>query len=76
MYTGIQNLFANTGTSVPAVTMLRSSVSMYVFFVHNKFFLIACFGDSSLEVTFRIALVHMYTTLANVCKLILNLCIR
>jgi hypothetical protein len=30
---------------------------MYVFFVHNNFFLVACFVSSSREVTFRIALV-------------------
>jgi hypothetical protein len=56
--TGIQNLFPDmTGASIPMVTMLRSSLRMYVFFVYNFFFLIACFVNSSLEVTFRIALV-------------------
>jgi hypothetical protein len=51
--TGIQNLFPEmTGASIPMVTMLRSSLSMYVFFVYNIFFLIACFGNSSLKGTF------------------------
>jgi hypothetical protein len=44
--TGIQK----TSASIPAVTTLSSSLSM------NKFFLIACFVNSSLEFTFRIAL--------------------
>jgi histone-lysine N-methyltransferase SETMAR len=30
--TGIQNLFPDTGASVPTVTMLRSSLTMYAFF--------------------------------------------
>jgi hypothetical protein len=58
--TGIQKLIPNmTITSILAVIMLRSSLSTYIFFLYNKFsFLIACFVYSSLEVTFRIALVH------------------
>jgi hypothetical protein len=38
--TGIKNLFPDaTSASIPAVTTLRSSSSMYVFFVHNNIFL-------------------------------------
>jgi hypothetical protein len=58
-----KNLFPDTtSASVPAVTVLRSSLSMYVFFfVHNKFcFLIACFVNSSPEDTFRIALIRWH----------------
>jgi hypothetical protein len=34
-----KNLFPNTTSAwVPAVTMLRSSLSMYVFFVYTFFF--------------------------------------
>jgi hypothetical protein len=37
---GIQNLFPDTtNASIPAVTTLRSSLSVYVFFVYNKNFL-------------------------------------
>jgi hypothetical protein len=36
--TGIQNLFDTTSASVLAVNTLRSSLSMYVFFVYNKIF--------------------------------------
>jgi hypothetical protein len=46
-----------TSASIPTVTTLRSSLSMDVFFVYNKFvFLIACFVNSSPEVTLQIAL--------------------
>jgi hypothetical protein len=49
-----ENLFPDTiSASVPTVTKLRSSLSMFVFFV----FFIACFVNSSPDVTFRIALV-------------------
>jgi hypothetical protein len=41
------------------VTMLRSSLSMYIFFVYNTFFLIACFVNISPEVTFQIVLVFV-----------------
>jgi hypothetical protein len=34
-----------------------AEVLMYVFFVHNNIFLIACFVKSSLEVTFWVAFV-------------------
>jgi hypothetical protein len=53
-----RNLFPNVASaSVPAVTVLRSSLSMYVF-LWIIFFFIACFVNSSLlEVTFWIALV-------------------
>jgi hypothetical protein len=47
-----------TSASVAVVTMSRSSLSIYIFFVHNNFFLIACFVNSSLEVTFRISYVY------------------
>jgi hypothetical protein len=54
--TGIQELILDmTSASIPVATTLRSSLSMHVFFV--IFFLIACFVNSSSEVTFRIALV-------------------
>jgi hypothetical protein len=44
---GIQTLFPDTiNASITAVTTLRSSLSMYVFFVYNDFFLIACFFSS------------------------------
>jgi hypothetical protein len=47
-----------TSASILAVTMLRSNLSMYVFFVYNNFFLIACFVDNSLDLTFWIDLTH------------------
>jgi hypothetical protein len=47
-----------TGASIQAVTMLRSSLSMYLFLVYNKlFFLVTSFFNSSPEPTFRIVLV-------------------
>jgi hypothetical protein len=56
-----KNLFPNTiSASIPAVTMLRSSLSMYVFLVNNNFFLIACFVNSSPEAALRIALEYEY----------------
>jgi hypothetical protein len=56
-------LFPNTtSTSVPAVTMLRSTLSIYVFFVNNIFFLIACFVNRSPEAIFRIALLRHQKT--------------
>jgi hypothetical protein len=51
------------------VTTLRSSVRMYVFFVYNNFFLIACFINSSPEVTFQIALVNCEFWTKYVCHL-------
>jgi hypothetical protein len=52
-------LFPNmTNASIPVVTMLRSSLSVYVFFYTIKILLlIASLINSSLELTFRIALV-------------------
>jgi hypothetical protein len=51
--TGMQKLFPDKSASILAVTMLISSLSIYIFFfVYNTFFLIACFVNSSLEVTF------------------------
>jgi hypothetical protein len=39
-----KNVFPDTtSTSIPVVTTLRSSLSMYVLFVCNNFFFIACF---------------------------------
>jgi hypothetical protein len=55
--TGIKNLFPDKSATIPAVTMLRSSLSMHVFFVYNTFFPIACFVNCSPEVIFRTALV-------------------
>jgi hypothetical protein len=54
-----KNLFPDmTSASILAVTTLRSSFSIYIFFVYNKiFFHIACFVNSSPEVTFQIVLV-------------------
>jgi hypothetical protein len=46
-----------TSSSIPTVTTSRSSLSMYVFFVYKNFFLIACFINSTPEVTFRTAVV-------------------
>jgi hypothetical protein len=46
-----------TSASIQVVTVLRSSLSMYLFFIDkNIFFLIACFFNSSPEVTFQTAL--------------------
>jgi hypothetical protein len=55
-----KNVFPDmTSASILVVTTFRSSLSMYVFFVYNNiFFLIACFVNSSPEVTFQIALVY------------------
>jgi hypothetical protein len=55
-----KNLFLDmTSASVPAVTMLSSSLSVYVFFIYNNFF--HCFVNSSPEVTFQIALIILVT---------------
>jgi hypothetical protein len=54
-----RNLFPYTSDSIPVVTMFRSSLSMYVFLYIIIFFLIACFVNSSAEVTFRIALLQI-----------------
>jgi hypothetical protein len=36
--TGMQNLFSDTtNASIPVVTTLRSSLSIYVFFIYNQF---------------------------------------
>jgi hypothetical protein len=59
--TGIQKLFPiMTNASSSVVSMLRSNLSMYIFFVY-VFSLTACFVNSSLklEVTFRIAVVYV-----------------
>jgi hypothetical protein len=54
--TGVQKLIPWYGHSclIPAVTTLRSSLSIYIFFLYNTgfFFLVACFVNSSPEVTF------------------------
>jgi hypothetical protein len=56
---GIQNLFPyDTNASVLAVTTLKSSISIYICFVYNNFFVIACFVNSSPKVAFWIALVY------------------
>jgi hypothetical protein len=50
--------FYTTSVSVLVVTALRSSLSMYIFFVYNNIFLlIACFVNSSLDITFWITLI-------------------
>jgi hypothetical protein len=58
---GIQKLIFpdTTSASIPAVTMLRSSLNMYTYFVYNTFFLIACLINSISEVTFRIVFVFL-----------------
>jgi hypothetical protein len=62
--TGVQKLVLDiTSATVPSVTSLRSSLSMYIFFVYNKFSCSHCFVNSSAEVTFRIALVLFRITL-------------
>jgi hypothetical protein len=45
-------------TSASVLAVLRSNLSVYVFFVYTVFFSIACFVNSSVEVTFWIALVY------------------
>jgi hypothetical protein len=57
--TGIQKLIPDmTNASIQAVTMLWSSLSMYLFLYYNKtLFHIACFFNISLEITFRITLI-------------------
>jgi hypothetical protein len=54
-----------TDASILVVTTLRSSLSIYVFFVYNNFFLISCIANSSPEVTFQIALVYIKYTRDN-----------
>jgi hypothetical protein len=58
--TGIQEqiLFPNTSASIPAVTTLRGSSGMYVFFVYNNFFSLLFFVSRSPKITFRIDLVR------------------
>jgi hypothetical protein len=57
--TGIQNLLLDvTNASVPVVTTMRSSLCTYVIFLYH-FFLFACFVNSSLEVTLRLALLYI-----------------
>jgi hypothetical protein len=58
-----KNLFHDTKiASIPALTMLRSNLSMYVYFICNKIFcLIAYSVNSSPEVTFVVALVFSIT---------------
>jgi hypothetical protein len=46
-----------TSALILPMIMLKSSLSMYVFFVYKHFFLISCFVNSLLEVTFWIALI-------------------
>jgi hypothetical protein len=77
-----KNLFRNTtGASILAVTMLRSSLSMYIFFVYNNFFL-PLLVNNSLEITFWIALVCRLRIIAylseyhlRACNFFLMLCI-
>jgi hypothetical protein len=46
-----KNVFPDTSASIPAVTTLRSSLRMKILFVHKyKYFLVACFINSSLEI--------------------------
>jgi hypothetical protein len=56
-----KNLFPiATSASVPTMTPQRCSLSMYIFFVYNTFFFLIDFFyvNSSLQVTFQIALIH------------------
>jgi hypothetical protein len=71
-----------TVASIPAVTMLRSSLNMCIFFVHNQivYLLVACFVTSLAEVTFQIALIAIKMTSCMIeytgmlfCKLLLLL---
>jgi hypothetical protein len=51
------NLLSDTSALIPTVTTLRSSLSMYVFFVYNSFsFLVDCLVNNSSKVTFPISL--------------------
>jgi hypothetical protein len=51
-----RNLLPDTkSASVPAVTTLRSTLSMYIILYIITFFLISCLFNSSPEVIFRIA---------------------
>jgi hypothetical protein len=60
-----KNLFPDMiSASIPAVTMLRSRLSMYVYFVYNYFFP-ACFVNSSPKNNFWIALVISHTKSMN-----------
>jgi hypothetical protein len=67
-----KNLFPDmTSASILVVTMLRSSLSIHVYFVHN-FSPVACFVNVSLEVTFQMALkkcVH-FTNVSNLTAVI------
>jgi hypothetical protein len=55
-----KNLFPDTtSASIQAVTTLKSSLNMYLFFVYNNFFSHCLFFNSSPEVTFRIALISL-----------------
>jgi hypothetical protein len=47
-----------TSTLIPAVTTLRFNLIMYIHLYTIIFFLISCFLNSSMEVTFRIAVVY------------------
>jgi hypothetical protein len=55
--TGMQKPIPDTSASILVVTMLRSSLGVYVFFTYNNFFFRYHFLNSSLEVAFLIALV-------------------
>lgn len=57
-----QNLFPCISTSILAVTMIKSSLSIHIFVYYN-FFFIARFVDISLEVTFQISLVVLQLTM-------------
>jgi hypothetical protein len=58
-----KNLFPDMkSASIPVVTKLRVSLSIYIIFVYNIYiyiFSVACFLNSSLEVTFWIFLVYI-----------------
>jgi hypothetical protein len=59
--TGIQKLRPHvTSASIPTVTMLRSSLCVNVFLYIILSFLVACFVNSSPEVTFQKALIYSY----------------
>jgi hypothetical protein len=49
-----KNLVPDTSTSIPAVTMLRSTVSTCTYFLYKINFVSYCFVNGSTEVTFRI----------------------
>jgi hypothetical protein len=63
--TGIKSLFSDQkSASIQAVTTLKSSLSVYVFLYVIKFvFVIACFVNTSPDISLRIALVYLISSI-------------